>query len=195
MKEKIKKGTSKILSIIFGIIPILIGIIVLSFYIAWREEHRHKEQPARYEEQHAEWEYFHSTIGQFKVLFPVYPEHKTHYLDMGKLDVYIAEQTDGTTYLAEVGEFSPEVDVSNPETFLKERLEEMLLIGDNELLSSNFITFDEYKALDFSIRNKKYNIISNGRMMIIEGRFYGLIGPGSKESEYNKFIDSFRLTK
>ena len=191
MKEKIKKEPSKTPSVIFAIILTLIGIIVLSFYTGWRENQRVEQRIG----QSVEWEYFHSTIGQFKILFPVYPEYKTHFLDTGRLDMYIAEQSDGTTYLVEVGEFLPEIDTSNPEILLKEGLKQMLSSEDNELISSNFTIFDGYKTLDFSIRNKKYNFISNGRMMIVEERFYQLIGTDSKENDYSKFINSFQLIK
>ena len=153
-----------------------------------------------------EWKDFHSEIGQFKASFPIYPEHKTYNVplfDTGlveRLDEYIAEKADGTIFTIFVGTYPPAIDTSKPEFGLEAGVNNAVeSLRDNELISSQFTTLNEYEAIDYLIHNKEFDIYIKGKMFMKgQTRYQLLYTYGSrnyKESDCNQFINSFQILK
>lgn len=154
-----------------------------------------------------EWKDFHSTIGQFKVRFPVFPTQETQNLPIPNTDltykevIYTAEQKNGTIYFIFAITYPPELDVySNPEFILEGSLSGVLAVMPNtELLSSQMTTFNEYPALDFLIQNEILDLYVKGRLILVGQNLYELLLQSErqnyKESDYIQFINSFELVK
>jgi len=153
-----------------------------------------------------EWREFNSIIGQFKVYFPgkpTYTKETMPYLDTGievTIDMYMATQSNETTYGVEVGRYSIEIDPAYTKGMLEGAINGIIVSTEgNELVSSRFTTFQGYQAVDFLIQNKKENVGMKGKIFIAEQTLYVpfvvYYPENYNESDYNKFINSFTLMK
>ncbi len=82
------------------------------------------------------------------------------------------------------------------ESFLNNIIESF---KDNKLISSNFGYFNNYRSLDFNIKNSNLNIFQQGKIILVNKTIYLLIvyfeeGKCSSEN-YNYFINSFEIVK
>jgi len=153
-----------------------------------------------------EWEDFYSEIGQFKASFPTYPEHEIYDVPLfdtglvGRLDEYVTEKTDNTTFIIFVGTYPPEIDISKPEFGLEAGVNNAVeSFEGNRLISSHFTTFNEYHAIDYLIQNKGLDVYVKGKIFMKGQNRYQLLytyGSGDyRESDHNRFINSFELLK
>lgn len=208
VERKENKKVKLAVNIIFTIILILnISSIVLVFLN--QPSYKADEAVERVTDYFTseEWKDFNSTIGQFKALFPSYPAHETNNIPVSlygidfemKLDNYIAAKGN-VTYFVGVATYSIEMDMSSdPDGILENALNGMLVSSDSELISSSFTSFNEYRALNFLLLNRESNLYVKGKTILTEQTLYEImISYENKDynaSDYEKFINSFQLTK
>jgi hypothetical protein len=154
------------------------------------------------------WEDFYSPLGEFRARFPTYPIFETEDLTLpypyndlvGTYDTYFSEQPDGTAFMVGVATYPPEIDVTNSDYFLEDTVVGIVESDpSNKLLLSESTTFSGYKARDFLIKNDDLNFYMKGKLIIVGQTLYELMMgyevQNYRESDYNYFIDSFKLAK
>ncbi len=199
---KIKKKGWIMLAIV-GLI-VLMGTIFIDSSLYSLPEKESEKKVIDYFANQNEWREFNSATGRFRALFPAYPVHKTNNLRLlgvgspVKQDSYSIKTADAF-YAIYVATYPPEVDTSNPETNLKSSLNGMLSVEGNELISSNFTNFGDYRAVDFLIKNVDRNAYLKGRIIVIGQTLYQLLvaykNGSYNDSDYTRFINSFHLIK
>ncbi|HPO68199.1 MAG TPA: hypothetical protein PLE40_00385 [Candidatus Pacearchaeota archaeon] len=114
-------------------------------------------------------------------------------------DSYNSKITDDTIYSININNYPPELDVTNSEINFERVLNGYLSIKGNELISSNFSNFENYKSMDFSMKNEDLNIFTKGKIIIVDDTLYQLLAVYKdgkyNENDYNRFINSFQLLK
>jgi hypothetical protein len=165
------------------------------------------------------WQEFNPPSGKFKIEFPAPPtyEQKREPISGTNIalvsDMYSSVPKDGAMYLlvsgVQVGDDSLHID--DPDSYLKELLKLTLAQNaSNKLISSQMVSFGEYKANDYSIERlyllpgakgdewSDFGILHmRGKNVIVEDTVYKLVAvydsQNYDENDYNRFIASFTL--
>lgn len=151
-----------------------------------------------------DWHEFKSSIGKFKVLLPVLPQHATEKLQDPKTkqirdyDMYVSENSDGSIFmisLITILESKGSEDLSD-ENLLTAVMNDMLSSNPkNTLDSKKMDTFHGHKALNFTISNNELHIYT--KTFFIGRTIYILTAIAKNEQknrpDYEFFVNSFDL--
>jgi hypothetical protein len=207
VERKENRKAKLAVNIIFAVILIgIIGSILLTFLNQPSDKTDKTIERLTEYFTSEEWKEFNSTIGQFKVLFPVYPEYSVETMPIPDtqeeitVNMYIAGQSDGTTYMVGIGSYSLEIPGGYETEMSEDGVNGVVASTEgNELVSSKLVTFRGYQAIDFLIQNKKENVEIKGKSFLAGQTLYelfvGYYPEKYNENDYNKFINSFQLLK
>lgn len=150
----------------------------------------------------AAWQEYNASVGSFKVLFPTTPTDVHQELSMtgasvpAKQDVYQSKTSDGTIYGVTFLAYPPEVDISDPATFLENSISAEAVGLSGIVASSGFTYFEGNDAIDFLITVAGAPS-EKGITFFVGQDFYQLFvvyTPGDyNDADYNKFLNSFAL--
>ncbi len=213
-KKKFAKG--ELIIIIVGVALFCLGIF--ETYTLLKESYR-TYFPQTVEQKNVEWKEFVSPEGDFKMNFPVEPNHELENIQVPgtnftiKRDYYSNAISNDEKLLTfyEVNiltlpkQFADEYNSQGPEAEFKllQVFVDKLLISDEkepkaELIFSTSTTFGKVQAVDFLIQRKDETLLK-GRSFRVESKVYSLMVDYEKdnynETEYSKFINSFTLLK
>lgn len=199
--DKANKHNRKVLYIVLGVIAIL--VIIGIFSDSSNNSSSTSEQPNNSSTE--TWKEFNSVGGNFKTLFPTFPEHKTEPLNIAgitnqiNMEEYTSVQGDGTTYLVYYTAYSSEVDTSNPRTNLENSVNGILQTLENgKLTSSSFSKFGNYDAIDYLLYSPKEDVYIKGKNMMVGKSLYAIAvsyeQKNSSNAQYDKFVNSFQFT-
>ena len=168
-----------------------------------RSEKATEKRVTNYFDDTGVWKSFSSTLGKFTVNFPIYPTHETQPLSFAGLnqsvnaEIYSAVQSDETTYMVEYMKYPEAVDVSIPENNLEGSVNGAVQGMGGVLISSKFINFGTYKAVESLIYKKEGGIYMKSRNILVGRNMYviAVVYEAINESsvEYDKFVNSFQL--
>lgn len=161
-----------------------------------------KDESKNSQEKTYSWTTYHSIIGQFKITFPLPPQHEVKSAQVPntnydiRYELYSCVIDPDLAYVVSTAAYPQEAISSHPEVNIEGSLNGILnSTPNNELVSSEFTTHDKHKALDFIIKNK--DIYLRGKIIIVDKRLYTLMHQYKKDTYneyyYNKFVNSFEL--
>jgi hypothetical protein len=162
------------------------------------------QKAVNYFTDNTNWKDFSSTLGRFSVQFPNYPSHQTQNLNAPgiqtpiKMETYSSEQDDGTTYAINFTTYpSDEVDTSVPENNLEGSVNGTVQTLEGDLINSKFVSFGNYKAIDYLIYKTDSNIYYHGKNIMVDNTIYQLIAvyetKNSQSVQFDKFVNSFKF--
>ena len=201
-----KKRKSKlIISMIIGVIAGILIILVVLAMIVLVNVNKYMEKEKKLTQttiQNENWQTYNSTADQFSVDFPNSPKFNSQ--DNIKIDnssktyshhIY-SSQNNYNIFAIEKFIYSYPIDVSNKDNTLKILLD--ALVGsdkNNQLVSSNYTYYFDYKADDFLIQNRdkflKGRIIEAGQTPYELEYIYS--PENYVDSDYQRFINSFKI--
>jgi len=120
-----------------------------------------------------------------------------------KNDIYTGHTT-STLFVVEVGEFLPEIDISNPDQILKKSADRIQSMPGVKIATSSILDWNGHRAMrmvyydwEHSQFTKSLFIFWDGSKSKVPSRYYSL-GELSKDGQYNDeefdhFINSFKI--
>ncbi len=156
-----------------------------------------------------QWLQFTSTTGKFTIEFPTYPTSEITPSTYTQSIMYHTEDTAGTFYTVHAVIYQTVIGATEIEAGLEHALNWIINSSQgDELISSNFDYMpatrvgewvdDLPKVLDYVIKNTNEDRHIQWRMIIVDNVFYDLKIVSYtnywNQSNYDKFIDSFRPT-
>lgn len=190
---------------------IIIGLVVfaISYTLVGNFLKSRKNQPQDVADKvseymtNEEWPEFNSTVASFKVNFPKYPQTDSNTITASGVDIqytqYSAVDEEGDTYMIQYNVYT-NVDPGQLDT--QKALEgsvngSVASSAGNVLVDSSLTTFSQLPAVKYQIKNDEANTYMTGINFLSGNQLYTLLVASKTESplNYNKFIDSFSLTK
>ena len=150
------------------------------------------------------WTEYNATAGQFKILVPKYPVLETEEVNVPNSTlkytqhIYSSEVDSNTVYYVVMAVYPAEANTSNPNANLEGAVNGTVTSAEgNELLSSTFISYKSYPAVDYVIENAAEGVTIHGRNILIDHKYYGLgvsnAGGTFSQTDYDKFISSLEF--
>ncbi|MBD3245219.1 MAG: hypothetical protein GF335_04460 [Candidatus Moranbacteria bacterium] len=155
----------------------------------------------------SDWKKFNSPIGQFEVLFPKYPSHRTQEVTVSNTGVsvdmeeYTSKKDDSEIYSLFYNDYPKSIDLtSNPKSNLENSLNAMLSsVEGSQLISSKISDYGKHKALDFVLKVPQEELMVKGRIILAGQEMYQLYVTYQKDKNvqknYQRFINSFEILK
>lgn len=150
------------------------------------------------------WKEFHSAVGNCSLHFPAQPEHISELMKLPdgahelKYDAYISTLSKESVFMLLIAQYPDFVDSSYAQMSLEGFLNGILNHNpSNQLLFADLILVDGHQALDFFIRTG--TVYFKGRAIMVKNSLYLMAMEcemqSYDESEFNGFINSFKLLK
>ncbi len=150
------------------------------------------------------WQEFHSAVGNCKMHFPKYPDHLSEKMRLPeegfdlKYDAYISAVDQKTVFLLLIAQYPDFVDESYARMSLEGFLNGILTHNpNNQLIFADLSLVGGHEALDFFIRTG--GVYFKGRALMVKNSLYLMAMEcevqNYDESHYNRFVDSFQLSK
>lgn len=148
------------------------------------------------------WKEFTSQTGNFKVLFPILPQHATDKIldpktrEPRKYDMYVAANEAGTVFMISAITFPNGIDEKDEEDLLSGVVNDMLARNkDNQLKMMQKGNFRSFRSTDFSIENGD---ITLGGKAFIKGNTLYVLSVIAKHGsfdgrDFDFFVNSFDL--
>lgn len=148
------------------------------------------------------WKEFTPPNGNFKVLFPILPQHAADKIldprtrEPRKYDMYVAANAPGTVFMISAITFPNGIDERDQEDILSGIVNEMLARNtDNKLKMMEKGNFRNFRSTDFSIENG--DITLGGKAFIKDNTLYVLSVIAKRGSfdvrDFDFFVNSFDL--
>lgn len=142
------------------------------------------------------WVDFTPRSDKFSVSLPVTPQHATENQGDRNYDMYASEKENGTLFMISLISFKNPIKANHHEVVLNSIMEDLLNTNPaNKLKSSASTTFENKKALDFTIENKEIIIV--GKAFMDEQTLYVLTYIAKlnnlDKDEVDKFMHTFHL--
>lgn len=175
----------------------LYGLTIMDS-LATKTEKSNTTQPAQ-----ITWEKFYATEGNFKIEFPTHPKRETttkNKISNSKITFdqtsYMSIDSDQSSYIVVYYVYSDKIK-REPKDMLNDAMNASIYpAGLNaELLYSKFVTFHQYPALDYVVKDKD-NIYVRSRLILTDNKtMYGIFASfaNTDSSKYDKFLNSFEL--
>lgn len=152
----------------------------------------------------AAWQEFHSAVGNCKMQFPKYPDHLSEKMRLPeegfdlKYDAYISAIDQKTVFLLLIAQYPDFVDESYARMSLEGFLNGILTHNpNNQLIFADLSLVGGHEALDFFIRTG--SVYFKGRALMVKNSLYLMAMEcevqNYDETHYNKFVESFQLSK
>ncbi len=180
---------------------ILFSIVVISWFALSQYKKSYELLPAALPKKleapaNKDWREFTPRSQKFSVLLPVLPQHASENQADRHYEMYVSEKNDGTLFMISLINFKNPIDTKHHEVVLNSIMEDLLNSNPtNELKSSNNDTYENRKALDFTIENKE--IVINGKAFMDDQTLYVLTRISKlnqqDKKEFDFFIHSFHL--
>lgn len=150
------------------------------------------------------WQEFHSSVGNCTMHFPKYPDHLSEKMRLPeegfdlKYDAYISALDQKTVFLLLVAQYPDFVDESYARMSLEGFLNGILTHNpNNQLIFADLSLVGGHEALDFFIRTG--SVYFKGRALMVKNSLYLMAMEcevqNYDETHYNKFVESFQLSK
>lgn len=150
----------------------------------------------------SDWVTYNATAGKFRILFPKYPTIDTQQVPIPGMDVtiiytqYTAEVDSARSYVVVFAEYPSQMDTSQPERILESVVNGSVVgVEGGRLVSSQFTTFRQYKAVDYMIQNgtvtQKYRSIIIDHSLYTIGALFDNVSVD--DQSLSKFWGSFEL--
>ncbi len=150
------------------------------------------------------WQEFHSVVGNCSMLFPHTPDHVSEKMSDGKdgfdlkYDAYIANVEKKNVFMLLIAQYPDFVDETYAQISLESFLNGLLSHNPaNQLIFADLVLVGGREALDFFIRTG--SVFFKGRAMMVKNSLYLMAMECEMqhydESEFNQFINSFKLAK
>lgn len=159
-----------------------------------------QQEPINNRIESSDWKEYYATTGNFKILFPTYPEQDVQSIDATtNIPAYTITTYSSIpnnreeVYLASVAIYPNSVDTSIPETVLNNVVNGAVVGTEGELVSSNFSAFNNYTAVDYIVKAGK-GFLKYKSFLIGQTEYTLAVGSAQNDfPEFNKFVNSFQL--
>lgn len=152
----------------------------------------------------AAWQEFHSVVGNCTMQFPKHPDHLSEKMTLPeegfdlKYDAYISSIDQKTVFLLLVAQYPDFVDETYARMSLEGFLNGILTHNpNNQLIFADLSLVGGHEALDFFIRTG--GVYFKGRALMVKNSLYLMAMEcevqNYDETHYNKFVQSFQLSK
>lgn len=149
--------------------------------------------------QNSGWQEFNAPNGSFKILFQTLPTHTQKYSGTNDFPFYgemYRTEGDNLQYFVEYVDYS-KMDTSDPDSFLNMSMNGLASQPGSYVIDSRFSYLGSHRMLDFQIGTKIGHILARA---IMDGSMLYIMGvmgntPNLPQSDYEKFIYSFKITR
>lgn len=148
------------------------------------------------------WKNYSYAESGFSIDLPKAPEHTEQSIDIPKsnlkiyYETYLSEPSDTVVMVVSVWNYPAQIDMSNPETNLRDGFNGMLsALPGSDVESMRITDVQGFKALEFLVKNE--DIYFQGELVLVYNTLYQVFTVYKEGEEmkanYDRFISSFKL--
>lgn len=149
-----------------------------------------------------QWQTYTYQDNHFSIDLPAKPDHVRQKIEIPKstvkieYDTYVSEPSDDVVYVISVWNYPSEIDMSHPETNLKDGFQGMLsALQGSKVISSDITDVQGFKALEFLVKNE--DVFFQGKLVIVHNTLFQVFSVYREKTDmtksYDKFINSFKI--
>jgi len=188
-----------------GIVIVSATLLLMAFSpVAAESEIAAGTNVGQIQKGNASWQEFHSVVGNCTMQFPKQPDHLSEKMRLPeegfdlKYDAYISSVDQKTVFLLLVAQYPDFVDETYARMSLEGFLNGILTHNpNNQLIFADLSLVGGHEALDFFIRTG--GVYFKGRALMVKNSLYLMAMEcevqNYDETHYNKFVQSFQLSK